>query len=118
MGVAVAVGDGHVDMQVGVVFVIVADDAAGAGELDGTRQVKGLAVAVTRLGVQLHHVAEMGRIQRADSAEDDAVIDARAVAGLGQAQQHVRTGGEANCDDTAQLAFCHFDVHVFHSQPP
>ena len=112
VGVAVPVAEAHVHVQVGVALVVVADDARAAGQLNGAGEMQHLAVAVARLGRQFHGVAVAHAVQRADGAEDHAVVDACPLAGLRQSQKDICTGLQPQCDDPAQTAFRHFHFHI------
>ena len=114
VGVAVPIAEAHVNMQVRVALVIVADDAAAGGQLDGAGQVQHLAVAVAGLLVrQLHGVAVGHAVQAADGAEDHAVVDIGAAAGLRQPRQHIRAGAQPHGDDSRQISLRHLQ-NVIH----
>ena len=100
------------NVQVGVALIIVADDTCAAGQLNRPGEMQHLAVAITRLGGQLHGIAVAHAVQRADGAEDHAVVDAGPLAGLRQSQKHIRAWLEPQSDDPSQTAFRHFHFHV------
>ena len=91
MGVAVAVAQSHVNVQVRVALRVVADNAGAACQLNRSCQMQDLAIAVARLPVgQFHGVAVRHAVKTANCAEDHAAVDAAAAAGLLQPMQHVR----------------------------
>ena len=113
VGPAVLVRQVHVDMEIGGAAVVVADDAAGTGELNGPLQLEGVAVAVPGpLLRDLDGVAEAHMGQAADGAEDHAVVDPRLLTGLLETQQNVRARFQPQHHDPSQSALSHLNAIV------